>query len=152
MRFQFRVYVLATLVSLCAAPAFAHDEALFGPQSAAVLSAVRFASAQVFTRETGPEGDRRRQTTTVFSAGMQPFKRPLSVAVVVPVSFIGRTSTAAGRTGIEQIAPKYDRLAILQRLRNSGGRVGRDQGTVLVGAVPSMAACLSRATAAIGGR
>ena len=103
MRSQFRVYVLATLVTLLATPAFAHHEAIFGPQSSAVLSAGRFVSAQVFTRETGPEGDRRRQTTTVFSAGMQPFKRPLSVAVVVPVSFIGSTSTAGGRTGIEDV-------------------------------------------------
>lgn len=103
MSSRFRVNVLAALVTLIAAPAFAHHEAIFGPQSSAVLSAGRFASAQVFTRETGPEGDRRRQTTTVFSAGMQPFKRPLSVAVVVPVSFIGGTSTTGGRTGIEDV-------------------------------------------------
>ena len=102
MRSHFRVYVLATLVSLFAAPALAHHEAIFDPQSSAVLSAGRFAAAQVFMRETGPEGD-RRQTTTVFNAGMQPFKRPLSVAVVVPVSFIGSTSTAGGRTGIEDV-------------------------------------------------
>lgn len=84
-------------------PAFAHHEAIFGPQSSAVLSAGRFASAQVFTRETGPAGDRRRQTTTVLSAGIQPFKPPLSIAVVVPISFIGSTATAAARTGIEDI-------------------------------------------------
>ena len=92
------LYGVGVLVCLVANPAFAHHEAIFGPQSSAVLSAGRFASAQVFTRETGPDGGRRRQTTTVFSAGMQPFKRPLSVAVVVPVSFIGvRRLPAEGR-------------------------------------------------------
>ena len=121
MRSQFRVYVLATLVTLLATPAFAHHEAIFGPQSSAVLSAGRFASAQVFTRETGPEGDRRRQTTTVFSAGMQPFKRPLSVAVVVPVSFIGSTSTAGGRTGIEDVLLSARYRAESERFTNALG-------------------------------
>ena len=90
-------------------PAEAHHEAIFGPQSSAVLSADRFASAQVFTRETGPRSNRKRQTTTVFSAGMQPFRRPLSVALVVPVSFVGGTSTAPGRTGVEDalISARY---------------------------------------------
>ena len=104
MNAQMRVlYVVAALGCLLPRPAFAHHEAIFGPQSSAVLSAGRFASAQVFTRETGPDDDRRRQTTTVFSAGMQPFKRPVSIAVVVPVSFIGTTSTAGARTGIEDV-------------------------------------------------
>ena len=121
MRSQCRVYVLATLVSLLAAPAFAHHEAIFGPQSSAVLSAGRFASTQVFTRETGPEGDRRRQTTTVFSAGMQPFRQPLSVAVVVPVSFVGSTSTVAGRTGIEDVLLSARYRFELERFTNALG-------------------------------
>lgn len=92
-----------------AGPAEAHHEAIFGPQSSAVLSSDRFASAQIFTQETGPAGDRRRQTTTVFSAGLQPFKRPLSVALVVPVSFVGSTSTTTARTGVEdaRISARY---------------------------------------------
>jgi hypothetical protein len=83
---------------LAATPAAAHHEAIFGPQSSAVLSAEQFASAQVFTRETGTGEARRRQSTTVFSAGMQPFKRPLSVAVVVPVSLIGSAGGGGTRT------------------------------------------------------
>ena len=91
------------LCLLASSPAYAHHEAIFGPQSSAVLSAGRFASAQVFTRDTGDEENRRRQTTTVFSGGLQPFKRPLSIAIVVPMSFIGATSTASGRAGIEDV-------------------------------------------------
>lgn len=88
---------------LASSPAYAHHEAIFGPQSSAVLSAGRFASAQVFTRDTGAEETRRRQTTTVFSGGLQPFKRPLSIALVVPVSFVGNSPTSRGRTGIEDV-------------------------------------------------
>ena len=88
---------------LASSPVYAHHEAIFGPQSSAVLSAGRFASAQVFTRDTGDKENRRRQTTTVFSGGLQPFKRPLSIALVVPVSFIGNSPAARGRTGIEDV-------------------------------------------------
>ena len=97
------LFILVAVAALFATPAFAHHEAIFGPQSSAVLSAGRFVSAQVFTRDTGPDSNRRRQTTTVFSGGLQPFKRPLSLAVVVPVSFVGGTPTASGRTGIEDL-------------------------------------------------
>lgn len=88
---------------LASSPVYAHHEAIFGPQSSAVLSAGRFASAQVFTRDTGDDENRRRQTTTVFSGGLQPFKRPLSIALVVPVSFIGSSPTSRGRIGIEDV-------------------------------------------------
>lgn len=111
MRIQQRsvLYAFAAFALLVARPAYAHHEAIFGPQSSAVLSAGRFASAQVFTRDTGRDGDRRRQTTAVFSGGLQPFKRPLSVAVVVPVSFIGATPSAGARTGVEDalISARY---------------------------------------------
>ena len=101
--------IVAAVLLLLAAPAHAHHEAIFGPQSSAVLSAGRFASAQVFTRDTGADADRRRQTTMVFSGGMQPFKRPLSVAFVMPVSYIGGSGTAPGRAGIEDalISARY---------------------------------------------
>ena len=82
-------------------PAFAHHEAIFGPQSAAVLSAPQFVSVQIFTRETGSGTDQQRDSTMVLSGGMQPFKKPLSVAVVVPLSFIGGTSTTPSRTAFE---------------------------------------------------
>jgi hypothetical protein len=83
-------YVLSilglTLVS--AAPAYAHHEAMFGPQSAAVLSPGIFLSAQVFDKETGRDDQKRRETTTVYSVGFKPVKkRPLSIAFVLPMTF-----------------------------------------------------------------
>jgi hypothetical protein len=55
-----RIAALLTMPALAPTPVFAHYEAIFGPQSSAVLSAGRFVSAQVFTRDTGPDRDRRR--------------------------------------------------------------------------------------------
>ena len=79
--------VMAAWVMLAAAPASAHHEAIFGPQSSAVLSPTTFLSAQVFTRELGEGDEKRHETTTVFSAGVRPFKRPVSIAFVVPMTF-----------------------------------------------------------------
>ncbi len=71
-----------------AAPAFAHHEAIFGPQSSAVLSPTTFVSAQVFDKELGKDDDQHRETTTVYSFGLQPTKKaPLSIAFVVPMTF-----------------------------------------------------------------
>lgn len=73
-----------------AAPAFAHHEAMFGPQSSAVLSPGIFLSAQVFDKETGKDDVRRRETTTVYSVGFKPAKKqPLSLAFVLPITFAG---------------------------------------------------------------
>jgi hypothetical protein len=82
-------------------PAYAHHEAIFGPQSSTVLSAGTFASAQVFTREIGSAEERTRETTTVFSGGLQPSRRPLSVALVVPLSFVSSVHNSGTRTGFE---------------------------------------------------
>lgn len=85
-------YVLAVLVLAVstATPAFAHHEAMFGPQSSAVLSPGIFLSALVFDKETGKDDQQRRETTTVYSVGFKPVKtRPLSMAFVLPVTFAG---------------------------------------------------------------
>ena len=51
----------------------------------------------MFTRQTGGEGDRVQETTTVLSTGFSPFKRPVSVALIVPFSFLsGAGSTRVG--------------------------------------------------------
>ena len=97
---QAAIFVAGVLI---AAPAYAHHEAIFGPQSSSVLSAERFASAQIFTRDVGSGEDRARQTTVVFSGGLQPTKQPLSIAVVLPVSFVGGTATSGSRTGLEDM-------------------------------------------------
>jgi len=61
---------------------------MFGPQSAAVLSPGIFLAAQVFDKETGKDDQRRRETTTVYSAGFKPIKtQPISIALVLPVTF-----------------------------------------------------------------
>jgi hypothetical protein len=56
-----------------------------------------FISAQIFDRENGLNDQRHRETTTVFSAGLRPFKmNPLSLAFVAPItreSFTGEPST-----------------------------------------------------------
>ena len=89
--------VLSTLILCVPAPVLAHHEAIFGPQSAMVLWVDSYLTAQMFTRQTGPESDRVQETTTVLSTGFSPFKRPISVAIIVPFSFLsGGGSTRAG--------------------------------------------------------
>lgn len=73
-----------------AAPAFAHHEAMFGPQSSSVLSPGIFLSALVFDKETGKDDLERRETTTVYSVGFKPVKKlPISMALSLPVTFAG---------------------------------------------------------------
>lgn len=83
-----RAWFVFAFVFLISVPAFAHHEAMFGPQSSAVLSPGIFLSAQVFDRENGRNETIHRETTTVFSVGVQPStKRPLSLAFVIPFTF-----------------------------------------------------------------
>jgi hypothetical protein len=89
---------VATL--LWPATAAAHHEAIFGPQSALVLSQKAYLTAQLFTRQTGPESDRVQETTTVLSAGLSPFKQPLSIALIVPFSVL-KSAGSPGRAGME---------------------------------------------------
>src|SRR5579864_4009809 len=84
-----RVVGLVTFASLATVPASAHHEAMFGPQSSAVLSPGLFVSAQVFDKEEGKDNEKRGETTTVYSVGVTPFKKkPLSIAFVLPVTFV----------------------------------------------------------------
>jgi hypothetical protein len=81
---------VCVLVLSISAPAFAHHEAMFGPQSASVLSPTIFLSAQLFDKETGDDNQKRRETTMVYSFGFTPIKKqPLSIAFVLPVTFTG---------------------------------------------------------------
>lgn len=78
----------------------AHHEAIFGPQSALVLSSDAYLTAQVFTRQIGPKEDRQQETTTVLSGGLDPFPtRALSVSLVFPFSTLSSAGTS--RTGLE---------------------------------------------------
>lgn len=91
------VGILSALILCVSPPLFAHHEAIFGPQSAMVLTVDSYLTAQMFTRQTGPESDRVQETTTVLSTGFSPLKRPVSVAIIVPFSFLsGAGSTRVG--------------------------------------------------------
>jgi hypothetical protein len=92
--------LLVLILCGVATNAAAHHEAIFGPQSALVMSAEGYVTLQTFTRQTGPRTDRRQETTTVLSAGATPFKRqPLSFSVILPFSTL--SSAGASRTGLE---------------------------------------------------
>ncbi len=94
--------IVLAFVSSTAGPAYAHHEAIFGPQSSAVLSPSTFFSAQVFDKEEGEGADKHRETSTVFSVGFKPIKkRPLSLAFVVPMTFASSTADAASHHGFE---------------------------------------------------
>ncbi len=94
--------------SMSAAPAYAHHEALFGPQSSAALTAPQFLSIQVFDTERGKGTDKTHSTTTVFSGGVKPFRVPVSLSFVVPFSV--ETIPGGGRRrGLEDslVAARY---------------------------------------------
>ena len=102
------VPIVLTLALASAAPAYAHHEAMFGPQSAAALSPGIFLSALVFDKETGKDDQKRRETTTVYSVGFKPLKtHPLSMAFVIPVTFAGGSADpnapGAGTRGFEDM-------------------------------------------------
>jgi hypothetical protein len=91
--------VLVVAIALCPCVVSAHHEAIFGPQSAMVLTSDAYLTAQTFTRQTGPEGNRTQETTTVLSAGFSPFKKPVSVALIVPFSVL--SSGGVSQSGME---------------------------------------------------
>ena len=102
------VHLVMALSLACAAPAYAHHEAMFGPQSAAALSPGIFLSALIFDKETGKDDQKRRETTTVYSVGFKPVKtQPLSMAFVIPVTFAGGAADpnapGAGTRGFEDM-------------------------------------------------
>jgi hypothetical protein len=79
----FTVFSAAATLLFLSTPASAHHEAMFGPQSSAVLSPGMFISLQMFDREDGVGGYRHRQTISVYSLGVKPFEtNPVSFAVV----------------------------------------------------------------------
>ena len=102
------VPIFLALALLSSAPAYAHHEAMFGPQSSAVLSPGIFLSALVFDKETGKADKERRETTTVYSVGFKPLKKqPLSMAFVLPVTYAGGAADpnapGAGTRGFEDM-------------------------------------------------
>jgi hypothetical protein len=82
LRFCYLSFIGIILLFFMAIPASAHHEAMFGPQSSAVLSPGMFISLQMFDREDGRGLYRHRETTNVYSLGVKPWTNPLSFAVV----------------------------------------------------------------------
>src|SRR5262245_4052057 len=82
--------------------AWAHHEAIFGPQSSLVLGAPGFGSLQVFTKSQGAGGARRQETTGLLSAGFSPFQNiPLSFGITVPASY--QAGSGPTRQGLENV-------------------------------------------------
>ena len=99
------IVVLGLSTVALAAPARAHHEAIFGPQSSLVLSAPAFASLQTYSRQLGTTGDRRQESTMLLSAGLTPVRSvPLSLTAILPASSIDTLDGgAAARRGMEDI-------------------------------------------------
>jgi hypothetical protein len=92
---------IVLLVWSLGVPVKAHHEAIFGPVSPLVLSGSRFFTAQVFTRQTGPEGQRVQETTTVLSGGLSPARLPVSISVVLPFSVVSPGASGGTQIGLE---------------------------------------------------
>jgi hypothetical protein len=130
----------APLVWLFAAPAAAHHEAIFGPASPLVFSGTRYFTAQVFTRRTGPPGERVQETTTVLSGGFSPTRVPVSISVVMPFSVIASGVNGGTRLGLENaiVMARYSvKLSAVERALGvedsyvlGGGGIELPTGTV----------------------
>jgi hypothetical protein len=113
-------------ITLSAPPAvLAHHEAIFGPQSALVMSAPSYVSIQTYMRRTGPPDARGRETTGLLSAGVAPFRRfPISFTAILPVSRItegGSSTTFSGREDmILGVRYRFDLPALQDRFDREG--------------------------------
>jgi hypothetical protein len=125
------IVVLVLSTAALAAPARAHHEAIFGPQSALVLSAPTYASLQTFSRQLGTAGARTQETTMLLSVGVTPFRSlPLSISAALPASSIDTLDGGpASRRGLEDAI-----IGLRYRLDLTGlqERFGKD-GNYLMG-------------------
>jgi hypothetical protein len=105
-------------------PASAHHEAIFGPQSSLVLSADKFVSVQIFSRELGASDAKTTETTTVASAGVPVSRtRPLTFTVAMPYSWISQAGYAS-RSGAEDIVLGLRYRHDVKSLQERWGREG----------------------------
>jgi hypothetical protein len=117
---------LLVLAGLLVQPAVvnAHHEAIFGPQSALVLSADRFASFQVFSRDVGTRDSKTRETTTLVSAGVRVSKRrPLTFTAILPYSWIsepGGTGTSGAEDIVLGLRYRHDLKGLQERWDREG--------------------------------
>ena len=120
------ILVLGLSTVALAAPARAHHEAIFGPQSSLVLSAPTFASVQTFSRQLGTAGARTQESTMLLSAGVTPLRSvPVSVSLALPMSSIDTLDgQAASRRGLEDailgVRYRFDLTGLQQRFGKDG--------------------------------
>ena len=127
-----RIGLILALAGLTAGPVGAHHEAIFGPQSALVLSSDAYFTAQLFTRQTGPQSDRQQETTTILSGGVTPFRdRALSFSLVLPFSTLSQNGSA--RTGLENAIVGVRYRADVPAITTAIG--GRESFAMAVGGV-----------------
>lgn len=80
--------------------AFAHHEALFGPQASLAVESEAFVSVQSHEHVFGSGATLDRETTFIFSGGVTPFRRvPWSVSLVVPYTYEDARAPAGDQTG-----------------------------------------------------
>ena len=120
-----RIGLILALAVLTAGPVGAHHEAIFGPQSALVLSSDAYFTAQLFTRQTGPQSDRQQETTTVLSVAHAVKSRALSFSLVLPFSTLSQNGAA--RTGLENaiVGVRYQTMFPRSRRPSGAARVSR---------------------------
>lgn len=86
----------AGLAGLWPCSAWAHHEALFGPQSSLASEATTFASLQTHTHATGTDGQSGVETTFIASGGFSPIPGiPLGVTFVQPFTYQTSSAKAA---------------------------------------------------------
>jgi hypothetical protein len=93
--------LIAAIASLIALPAFAHHEALFGPQSSLAVEAQGFVSLQEHLHAYGTNGQETLEAITIVSGGFQPIADvPLGLTLVQPFTYqTSRAPSAPGTTG-----------------------------------------------------
>ena len=118
-----RIFLLIGLV-FQPALANAHHEAIFGPQSSLVLSADKFVSLQVFSRELGTSDSKTKETTTLVSAGVRVSKRrPLSFTAILPYSWIsnpGQARTSGAEDVVLGLRYRYDLKGLQEKWDREG--------------------------------
>ena len=112
-----------TLTTTC--PAFAHHEAIFGPQASIMLSAGSYVSVQGFSRQTGTNTERKQETTGLIGFGFTPIPDiPVGINVIAPFSSISELDKGGGKTGIEDVVIGLNYRYDLTDLNNKFGTTG----------------------------
>jgi hypothetical protein len=94
------VAAAAALAALWPARAWAHHEALFGPQSSLAVESDGFVSAQMHVKALGYGASYDRESVYILSAGISPFREvPWSVTLVQPFTYEAAHTPTATSVG-----------------------------------------------------